>query len=223
MNKLNQAGAVNGLVVSLVLAVLLLFGALGFGGWAFNSRQDYKNHTDAKVATAVAQARQEQTTADAARFAEEAKQPLRTYAGPEAYGSMSVSYPKTWSAYVDDSGTGQALVDGYFNPDTVPSISNQHSSFALRVQVLSQPYSQVLQTFTGLQKNAQQPLSISAYALPKLPKVVGIKAVGQISQQSTGTMIVLPLRSNTLEIWTQGNKFLGDFNNYIVPNFDFSP
>jgi len=222
MKKLDQAG-VSGVAVSLVMAILLLIGALAFGGWAFSSRQDYKNNTDAKVNAAVLVAKQQQATADTAKFAEEAKQPLRAYIGPEAYGSLVVNYPKTWSAYVDDSGTGQALIDGYFDPGTVPSITNQSSSFALRVQVLSQPYAQVLQSFTSQQSSTQHPVSFSAYALPKLPKVVGIKAVGQINQQTNGTMIILPLRSNTLEISTQGNTYLSDFNNYIVPNFSFSP
>jgi len=223
MNKQNQAGAVNSLAVSLVMAVLLLVAALGFGGWAFNSRQDYKNNTDEKVGAAVATAKTQQMGVDATKYGELAKQPLRAYNGPEAYGSLVVNYPKTWSAYVDDSGSGNALVDGYFNPGTVPSISNQHSSFALRVQVLNQPYSQILQTFTNAQQNTTQPVSFSAYALPKQPKTVGIKAVGQISQQTNGTMIIVPLRSNTLEISTQGNQYLNDFNNYIIPNFDFSP
>lgn len=226
MTKVNQAGAVSGVAVSLVLAVLLLCGALAFGGWAFNSRQDYKNNVDTKVAAAVGTAKQQQLTADNTRYAEEAKQPLKTYDGPEAFGSLVVNFPKTWSGYVDDSGNGQALVDGYFNPGVVPAISNQKSTFALRVQVLSQPYAQVLQSFTGAQQSSQHPVSFSAYALPKQPKTVGIKAVGQISQQSNGvngTMIVLPLRSNTLEISTQGNQYLNDFNTYIVPYFDFSP
>jgi hypothetical protein len=219
----NQAGAVNGVVVSLVLAVLLLIGALSFGGWAFNSRQDFKNHTDTKVNAAVAVAKDQQSKADAIKYAEAAKLPLRPYNGPEAYGSLVVNYPKTWSAYVDDSGRGQALVDGYFNPATVPSISDPNSHFALRVQVINQPYAQVLQNFTNLQQGSQHPVSFSAYALPLQPKVVGIKAVGQINQQTNGTMVVLPLRSNTLEISTEGNQFLSDFNNYILPQFNFSP
>jgi hypothetical protein len=36
-------------------------------------------------------------------------------------------------------------------------------------------------------------------------------------------MVVLPLRSQTLQIETAGSQFLGDFNNNILPNFSFSP
>jgi hypothetical protein len=223
MNKHNQNGVVNSVVISLVFAILLLIAALGFGGWAFNSRQDYKNNVDNKIAAAVGVAKQQQGAVDLAKYTEAAKQPLTTYTGPEAYGSLVVNYPKTWSGYVDSTGTGQALVDGYFNPGTVPSVSSQSSTFALRVQVINQPYAQVLQTFTAAAQNTRNPLSFSAYALPKLPKTVGIKAVGQITQLTTGTMVVLPLRSDTLEISTQGTQFQHDFDTYILPNFSFSP
>jgi len=225
MIKHNQVGAVSGLRISLVLAVLLLLGALGFGAWAFNSRQDYKNHTDSKINTAVAAAKQQESAAKDVIFAEEAKQPLRSYSGPEAYGSLLVNFPKTWSAYVDDTGTGNLVVDGYFTPGVVPSVTNQNSVFALRVQVLSQSYVQALESFSGQQKDGK--LTVSAYALPKLPKTVGVEVVGQLATQATGsatvTMVVLPLRSNTLEIWTEGSQYLADFNNNILPNFTFSP
>ena len=221
MKRLDQAG-ISSVVVSLVLVSLLLAGALGFGGWAFSSRQDYKNNVDQKINAAVAVAKDQQSKADTIKFNEAAKNPLRTYQGPEAYGSLIVAYPKTWSAYVDDSGKGQALVDGYFDPSTVPSISDQSSVFALRVQVLQQSYAQTAQNLQS-QNDPQHPTTFTAYALPKLPKVVGLKVVGQLTSQVSGTMVVLPLRSNTLEISTQGSQYLNDFNNYILPNFTFSP
>ena len=220
--KHNQNGGVNGLAISLIFVILLLIGAAGFGIWAFSGRQDYKNNSDAKVGQAVTVAKQQQTKADQAIFAQEAKQPLQAYQGPEAYGSLIVNYPKTWSAYVDASGQGGVLVNGYFAPGVVPSVNNPNSVFALQVQVLGQAYNQVVQTFNGQQQAGK--LAISAYALPKLPKVVGIEVTGQIVQQGpTTTMVVLPLRSETLEISTQGTQYLGDFNNNILPNFSFSP
>ncbi|HEX4774846.1 MAG TPA: hypothetical protein VH234_04995 [Candidatus Saccharimonadales bacterium] len=220
MIKHNQDGAA-GLLVSLILSLILLVAVIVFGAWAFNSRQDYKNHTDAKVAVAVGQAKQQEDVKKAADYAEAAKNPLKTYNGPEAYGSLIVNYPKTWSGYVDDTGQGSALVDGYFAPGVVPSTNNQNSVFALRVQVVSQSYSQVLQSFSGQEQGGK--LTAAAYALPKVPSVVGVKVNGQLNNQTSTTMVVLPLRSQTLEISTQGAVYLNDFNNYILPNFSFSP
>jgi len=226
MNKLNQDGSVSGLAVSMGFCVLFLLGAIVFGAWAFSGRQDYKDNVDAKVNTAVTIAKQEESTQKDKQFAEEEKSPLRTYNGPEAFGSLNVAFPKTWSGYVDDTGSGSQPLDGYFNPGVVPAISGQNSVFALRVQVLSQSYSQTLQSFQSAQSPSGGPaLSIVPYALPKVPKVIGVEATGTLPNTNNvvGTAVVLPLRSQTLEIWTMGTSYLNDFNTYILPNFIFSP
>jgi hypothetical protein len=221
MIKHNQNGEVSGLAISFIATVLLLIVALIFGVWAFQSRQNYKNNVDTQVSAAVASAKQTEDNVKNAQFAEAAKQPLKTYTGPEAYGSLVVNYPKTWSGYVDDTGTGNSVVDGYFSPGVVPAVNAQTSVFALRVQVINQAYSQVLQSLSSQQQAGS--LTITAYSLPKLPKVVGVEASGAISSQINGTMVILPLRSNTLEIYTEGNQYLSDFNTSILPNFSFSP
>lgn len=230
MIKHNQDGAVSGLAVSLVLAIVLLIGAIAFAVWAFSGRQDYKNHTDAKITAAVTVAKQQESGLKDKQFAEAEKNPLKTYTGPQAYGSIVLSYPKTWSGYVASSSngnSGSALVDGYFDPGVVPSVSDPASVFSLRVQVLSQAYAQTLSSINNSQQS-QNPPTINAYALPKVPKTVGVEVTGALpnsnsSTPKTGVMVILPLRSQTLEIWTEGNQFLSDFNNYILPNFTFSP
>lgn len=221
MIKHNQVGAVNGVVVSLILTVLLLIGAIVFGGWAYSGRQDYKNNTDAKISTAVAAAKQKEGTRKDAEFAEAAKNPLKTYRGPEAFGTLTINYPKTWSGYVDDVSKGTALIDGYFAPGVVPSISDENSVFSLRVQVVQEPYSQTLQSLDSPQREGK--VTVSAYALPKQPKVVGVLVSGQLDDDTNATMVILPLRSDTLKIWTEGSPYLNDFNNSILPNFDFVP
>jgi type II secretory pathway pseudopilin PulG len=218
---LNQHGAVNGILISLIVSVLLLVSALAFGVWAFNGRSLYKNHSDQLVATAVIAAKQQEDRTDAILYAQEAKNPLRTYNGPSTYGSLVVQYPKTWSGYVDDSGTGQALIDAYFDPGQVPSITDQNSVFSLRFQVIANSYSQELQNFQGQEQSGLT--TAVAYALPKVPKVVGVELTGMLNGTETGTMVVLPLRDKTLEIWTDGTQYINDFNTNILPNFSFSP
>jgi hypothetical protein len=228
MIKHNQDGAVNGLLISLILAVLLLIGAILFGTWAFSGRQDYKKNVDAKVAVAVQAATAKEATVKDAQYAISNKLPLRTYNGPEAYGSLVIQYPKTWSAYVDDSGTGTAFVDGYFNPGTVPSINDPNSVFALRVQVVSEAYTAVVSALSNyalgtISNPKETPTTITAYSLPKVPKTVGIEASGTLLDNSVGTEVILPIRDKTLEISTDGTQFLTDFNTNILPNFSFSP
>ena len=220
MIKHNQDGA-SGLLVPFILTVLLLLGAIGFGGWAFTSRNDFKNNVDEKIQSAEEATTQKESAIKDKQFAEESKNPLKTYSGPAAYGSLVINYPKTWSGYVDESGTGSNPVDAYFNPGVVPVVGNQKSVFALHVRVLSQSYAQTIKSFASQQQAGK--LTVSAYALPKLPKVVGIQASGQISEGKVVTLIVLPLRSQTIEISTDGTQYVGDFNQYILPNFSFSP
>lgn len=230
MIKHNQQGAVSGAAVSLVFTILLLIAAIAFGAWAFSSRQDYKNNTDAKINAAVTVAKQNEDKAKDAAFAQEEKNPLKNWNGPEAYGSLVMAYPKTWSGYVSvasgNSGSSGTPVDGYFYPGVVPSTTDQNSSFAVRVQVNSQSYASVVQSVSQ-QSGSKNPPVVTPYALPKLPKVVGVKITGSLpnssGSQKTGVMVVLPLRSQTVEIWTEGNQFVDDFNNIILPSFSFSP
>ncbi len=222
MIKLNQNGAVSGAVVSLVLTILLLLGAIGFGVWAFSSREDYKNNVDAKIDTAVTAAVKVNSDKKAKEFAEEAKNPLATYTGPAATGSVSAQYPKTWSGYVSSAGSNGGDLDVYFAPGLVPPVSNQSSVFALHVKVINQSYDGTVRNYASRQGGGK--VTISAYALPKVPKVVGIKATGQIGDnQTVGTVVVLPIRSQTLLIATDGTQFLNDYDNYVLPNFSFSP
>lgn len=221
MIKHNQNGAANGLVISLVLAVVLLVGAIGFAGWAYTQMTEYRDESDAKVQTAVDAAVEKESIRKDKENAEANKDPLKIYSGPSAYGSVHLEFPKTWSGYVDDTANGSSSVDGYFNPGVVPSVDSEKSVFALRVQVISSSYASVLQTFSSQQKTGK--LSVSAYSLPKLPKVVGVKATGTLSDNTNVTMVVLPLRSGTIKIWTEGSQGVADFNKYILPNFSFSP
>lgn len=221
MLKHNQDGAVSGLLISFIMTIILLLGATGFGVWAYSQSQHYKNDVDAIVVEAEEAVKQKTSEAKDKQFAEEAKNPLKIYNGPENFGSMILHFPKTWSGYVDTGIGNNAGLEGYFAPGVVPSINDRTAAFALRIQVEKQPYAQVLQNFSSQQKAGK--LSVSAYALPKLPKVVGVKVTGEITQGKTVTMVVLPLRADTLKVWTEGTQFAGDFNDNILPNFSFSP
>lgn len=206
-------------ILAIVLLGLLLIGALGFGFWAYSGRQDFKNNADQKVAAAVQANTKKVQQADALQYAEEAKNPLKTYTGPAEFGSLRIQYPKTWSAYV--ALGSNYPVDGYFAPDYVPSVQSQSSTFALRAQIVTTSYSDTLRQFTSLQQQGK--VSVQPYAFPKVTNVVGSRVDGQIAQNKQGSMIVVPLRDKTLKIWTESDAFKHDFETYILPNLTFSP
>jgi hypothetical protein len=218
MDKHNQDGSINVLLLPLILASVGLIGMLAFGAWAFSSRQDYKTNVDAKIAEAVTIAKQQESAEKDRQFAEAAKQPLKTYSGPDQYGSIALQYPKTWSGYVAVADGGGVALDGFFSPDVVPSVQDQNNSFALRVKVVDQSYSEVVSEFTD-----NEAVTATPYALPKLPKIVGIRVEGQIENQKQGSMVILPVRDKTLQVYTQSETFLNDFNTIILPNLSFAP
>ena len=221
MLKHNQNGAVSGLGLALALSVVLLISAMAFGGWAYTQMTDYRDNSDAKVQTAEAAAIQKESTLKDKAFAEQEKSPTKIYNGPAQYGGVHIEYPKSWSGYVDDTGKGASTVDAYFSPGVVPSKDDQGSVFALRVEVVNRTYASVLDELSGQQKAGK--LKVSAYALPKLPKIVGIQAVGQLSDETNVVMVVVPLRSQAIKIYTEGSQNVADFNKYILPKFSFSP
>ena len=218
MTKHNQDGVVNPLLLPLILSIVFLVAVLSFGGWAFTSRQDYKNNTDQKVALAVTAAESAESARKDKQFAEASKNPLKTYTAPEQFGSLALQYPRTWSAYVDTGNNGADDLDGYFNPDVVPTLNDENSTFALRLQVLDRKYSDVLRSFSSTEE-----VMITPYALPKLPKVVGVKLTGQIEREKQGVMVLLPVRDKTLQVYTESQSFENDFNNIILANLTFSP
>lgn len=221
MDRLNQRGAINVLLIPLILVVILFLGAAGFGIWAFTSRADYKNNSDQKAAVAASQAVKDTEAVEAAKYAEEIKKPYDTYIGPAPFGNVTVNYPRTWSAYVAEAERSSTPVSGYFNPKIVPSVTDQDKTFALRVELAQSTYESVLDQFKG--RLEQGEVTIAPYTLPKVPSVIGSRVEGQITPKKQGTMVILPLRNMTLKIWTESNDFKGDLDTHILPNLSFVP
>jgi hypothetical protein len=224
MKKLQgEQGGMNVLLLPVILLALFFIAAASFAVWAYQGRQDYKNNSDAKSAAAVAANKQVVQAEDAKQFAEAAKLPLKPYIGPETYGSLRVMYPKTWSAYVDIADASSRPLDVYFHSDYVPA-PELKQTYNLRIQVSAQSYSQFVNQYAALVKIGK--VTAVPYSLPKVKDVAGLRLDGQVlltDSKSSGTMILLPMRDKTLEIWTESPSYLPDFLNNILPNLTFSP
>ncbi|HSX35522.1 MAG TPA: hypothetical protein VLH84_01150 [Patescibacteria group bacterium] len=217
-----EAGFVGGAAIGLGVCIMLLIAALSFGAWAFSSRSYYKTSSDAISKTAAAAAVTKTQATDAATYAQEAKSPLTSYVGPSQYGSITVKYPKTWSAYVVGGSNGATQpLNAYFAPSVVPDVAAQDSVYSLRIQILQQPYDQVLQQYNTQLTGGK--LAAKAYALSKVPSVVGVRFDGQIGTNQQGSTIIFPLRNVTLQISTQSLTYESDFDTFILPNLSFSP
>lgn len=215
-----QSGYIDALLIPLIIVIVLLVGALAFGGWAYTSRQDYKNNSDKKAAVAAEKAIAETKVSEQAKYAEEAKNPLKTFVGPSAYGAVTLQYPKTWSAYVEEA-SGNTPLDAYFHPDFVPNVGENDNAYALRMQIVSKSYNTVVDGYDGEVKSKK--VTAVPYSLPKVPSVTGIRLTGQITSKKQGSLIILPVRNVTLQIWVESGDFIPDLDALILPNLVFSP
>jgi hypothetical protein len=220
-SSLQEGGYINKLLLSLIGVSVLFVGVTGFGVWAFLGRQDYKNNSDQKVAAAVQETVEQTQAEEAERYAEESKEPLKPYTGPSQYGSIRVEYPKTWSAYVINRDQGNQPVEWYMHPNVVPDISDRDNAYALRIELVSQSYDRELRRFDGAVRN--DTVRVRPYTLPNVEDIVGSRIDGEVVRGKQGRMIMLPLRDQTLKIWSESTDFLPDFEKHILPNLSFSP
>lgn len=224
MRNHNQAGSGLVWVILSVLMTVLFLSAAGFGFWAFSQRNDYKNNSDAKSAEAVKIAEDNLRAELEKVFIEKEKSPYRVYNGTATFGAVSFSYPKTWSALVDESGKGVNPVIAYLHPGNVPGLTSG-VSFAVRMEIIDRPYADVLKSFDSVIKNGK----VTARAfVPELLKensevVPGVYLDGEIASKKQGSMVLMKVRDKTLKLWTESRDFSGDYNDTILKTLTFSP
>lgn len=220
MKRFDERGAVDVWLILFIVTMLLFVSTLGFGIWAFSSRQDYKNNVDEKIAAAVKVAEKQTSDKKDVEFVEKEKLPLREYKTPSTYGSISINYPKTWSASVSE-GTGSIPIDGFFHPNFVPHIATK-TAYALRVQVSEQPYETEMRSLESKVKSGK--VTVAPYNAPKVgASVLGSIAVGEINPGQKVTMVLFPLRDKTIKISTESEQFVKDFTDSILANLTFVP
>lgn len=200
--------------------------SLIFGLWAFSARQaTLKTANDQSAAAAAALAKQK---AAENKYDTLLKQPYKVFKGPANYGTVTFNYPKNWSAYVDAASSTEPI-NAYFYPDQVPSVQSD-TAFPLRVELLDDDYATVVQQYTA--QATQGSISSHAYVPPKLAKnpsvQPGVRLDGAIGQTPSGNvlqgeMVILKVRDKTLQIYTQANSNLSDFNNVVLNSLSFLP
>lgn len=220
MSKHRQAGF-SAMLLSLILCSVFLVSALGFGAWAYMSRQDYKLNSDKKAEAAAEAAKKATQEADAVKYAEEAKNPLKTYKGPDQFGGVTILYPKTWSGYVVVKNGSNTPINHYFHPDVVPDAAEKDNAFAARIQVEETTYDKVIASYESDVKAGR--IAASPYAFPKVANIVGTRFEGEVERGKQGSLVVVPMRNLTLKVWSESPNYLADFNNIILPNLVFSP
>ena len=134
-------GVVDGWMISTIGLIILVLGAGSLAIWAYVNYTEAKTDIDGKVAAAVAEAKRAQAEEDEAKFAEREKEPRREFIGPDDYGRLSFTYPKTWSVYVAKDARKGGDYEAFLHPIQVPSLEQQATQqVALRLQIVDKDY-----------------------------------------------------------------------------------
>lgn len=213
----HQVGAMNVLLLPLIFSIVFFLGTAGFAVWAFSERQDYKYNSDQKAAEAAEIASKKTASEKDNEFVEREKEPLVEYKGPADLGGISFKYPKTWSGYVTAEEEGEFI----FHPNVVTGGDTTTKVYALRVNVVSSAYADVLNEFDAQVQEGRA--KAKAFTLPKMKDQVGLRIDGELEEGKQGSMIILPLRDKTIKLSTESQDFRGDFDKYIVPSFIYNP
>lgn len=211
----SERGEVNPLLLVSVVLTILVLGLGSFSIWAYVNYNDQKDNVDQKISAAVATAKKQQSDVDAAKFAEQEKQPNRKFTGPSDLGSVELSYPKTWSVYVDKDGSNSNY-EAYFAAGVVPPISGK-TPYALRVTVERKAYEDVIQGYQSKVKKGE--LKSSSITLQGQ---TGTRLDGTFSEEVKGSMVLFKVRDKTLEVYTQSDTFMSDYEKIILPSLSFN-
>jgi hypothetical protein len=209
-----------GWIIAISVTAFLLLAAIGFGIWAYTERDTYKTKSDEIVKREVDLAVQKNTSEKEKEFTEREKNPFKKYNSPSQFGSVSVTYPKTWAAFVTEKDNAQTHVDGYFHPNFVPGIDSG-TSFALRIEVVNQSYDSQMKLLEAKVKSGK--VKVTPFRAAKVPQVLGARIDGEINNGQKDSMVMFPIRDKTLKVYTETEQFLKDFNDIILPNLVFVP
>ncbi len=214
--NINQKGNFDPLLIPLVLAIVLLLAVSGFGIWSYTNYLDASETEQAEIDEAVAAAEVKLTEDLELAFAEREKLPTKTYTGPAAAGAVKIVYPKTWSVHSKENEE-QGEVDSYFNPEFVRDTRDK-APVALRMSVSNSLYENEIKIFT--KKAERGEVKVVTY---KSNGQTGIRVDGNVEDDFTGSMVILPIRDKTLKIWTENTAFTNDFNDIVLKNLKFNP
>lgn len=217
MKKLNRNGEINVLLIGMIVFALLFVTSTIFAVMYYGKYKDWKNNTQPKIDEAVEKAKSDQETELNKKFEEQEKYPLKEYMSERSLGSIKVMYPKTWGAYVDEGTNNSTPVSGFFHPSFVPS-KEKKVKYALRVELIQSDYAQELKKWEDKVKKKEATASNTV-----ISDVTGTRYDGKIDNETTGSVVYMPLRDKTLKIWTESDDYRADFDNIILKNMSFLP
>lgn len=211
MLKLNQKGSMNPLLIPLILAVLVFIGTSITSYMFYTNYVDQRDNVNAKIASAVEIAETNQREKLEKEFDEKEKLPNRSYTAPSIYGTVKLTFPKTWSGFVSDNGSA---LDYYGHPSYVPS---KGVNYALRMNISDKQFASEVKTYEQKVKSGELRASSITVA-----ETTGTRLDGLLKKEQDGILVLFPLRDKVLKVWTENKDFKADFEN-ILKTLTFEP
>lgn len=196
-------------IIIIILLSLLLIGALLLAYYFYMEYNATRSDVDAQIEAAVLDANKVLEDELQAKFAEEEKNPYRTFTGPSDYGSLSFKYPKTWSVYVEKDASKSGDFQAYLHPEEVHPISNE-SINALSVNITTQSYEEATQKYAGQLKDGKLTSSVI--------KINGEDATrydGAIDKEKTGSVVLIKIRDKVATLQTDAEIYREDFDKIL--------
>jgi hypothetical protein len=195
-----EKGNIQGSVIAMVLLGLAVVVLIGLSIWLFVQYSDQKNNVDSKV------------DEDEKKFSQREKEPNREFIGPDDYGRLTFSYPKTWSVYVASATTNSSsgAFKAYLNPGFVPSTEILNQRFAVRVVIVSMDFDKAVAQYDVLVKKGDLKISQTS-----ANGQAGTRLDGNFSKDIRGAVVMYKVRDKTVSVFTDADTFKPDFENII--------
>ena len=207
----SNKGAVDGWMVSTIGLIILVLASGSLAIWALMNYQEAQTNVDGKIGEAVALAKKEQAEEDEVKFAEREKEPRREFIGPDDYGRLSFTYPKTWSVYIEKDARRGGSYEAYLHPIQVPSLEDKETQqVALRLQILDQDYTEHLRQYEDrLKKGDLRSENFSVNGEN------GIRLDGNFTEKIRGAAVIFKIRDKTVVLRTDADSLKPDFDTLI--------
>lgn len=207
----------SGLIKTIVIIVVSLVAAtfIGLFIWMMMQYNDAKTDLDGKIATAVAEAKDEQATQLEAEFLEREKYPYNTFSGPVDYGQLTFEYPKTWSVYIEKSATSGGDFNAYLNPIQVDAV-NKETVNSLRVTIKDEDISKVAESYQKEMGKKDANLTMEVVTIGTNNNISANRYTGTIpGTELNGFIVTFKIRDKTAILQTDSVLFQGEFDKLL--------
>lgn len=213
--KLNNSGAVS-MVVPMIFIIVIAIVLAVFGMWSYFQFTNERDNTAKNVQTAVAAERAVIRQEEIEKLEEREKSPFDTYSASDEKSRISLAYPKTWSAFIDEKTSGSTELEAYFHPGfIVPEDIKQ--PYAFRLLFLDKGFDAEVSSYDSLVDRG-----ILKSKKVTVNDVEGLRLDGEIENDITGSVVLIPVRDKTIKLSTEAERYQDDFDT-ILENFTFNP